>query len=225
MTWDDFKDEVKGLLTVDQGRLGAEDFIEQKLKLGVLDLQSHIEFYTAGHEDTLDAGDFTDNGSASTADLPSGCRVQEAYICRTNADDDEDVTEHPVLLHDWEKRLELINGEVTLLDNNGRMAISPQGVTYLVYPAIKDGVEATDGSGKTYDYTLKLVWNGKKHDFAGDDETPFDLEEAEAVALYVKSYIAKDFEKDLAMSQSLLADYLKKRQKLYLDAQARVSIT
>lgn len=220
-TWKEFGDLVRTLLLVDKDRLGVQDTVDANgqsvpgylsltIRQAVIDLQEYIEALRTGHEDTYAFSDFTQEEQASLASLPPFARVQEAYLVQGQV-------VYPLNDYPWELRYELIKGLVDIIDNNGKIAINPAGAQFMVYPALPDD-----------SWQLKLVWDGKKSDFADEDKVPFPEEAALAVAEYVKGRMARDVDDDLAKFASYFhpkdGTYTKARKLLYLAIKDRQSV-
>jgi hypothetical protein len=90
-TWEEFKSNVKVMLTVDGDRVGAEEFVDKKIRLGVLDVQHVIKRYRTGHQDTYTSADVQQHRAASKVTLPEECQPRDCFVIRSK-DDDEDLT-------------------------------------------------------------------------------------------------------------------------------------
>lgn len=215
-TWKEFKELVRTLLTTDKDRLGLQDstdaqgrvvpgYISRLIGQAVLDLQEYIVGLRAGHEDTLQVSDFVPEGKASVGVVPAFGRIREATLIIPS---ETGSLEYPLKDYPWDLRQELLTGQVDLFDNNGRISISPDGASFLVYPALADG------------QTARLSWDGKKSDFADTDLVPFPEEAALAVAEFVKGFVAREVDNDLAKFATYFhareGTYTKARKKLYL---------
>lgn len=221
-TWLEFNTYVNELLTVDNGRLGDELFTPKLIRQAVLEIQGLVTRYQKGNVTTLDPDDFTTNGSVSVADFPDlSAEIREATILRTN-NTEEITTEHPCLMVPWEERGELVSGQLCINDNNGRIAISPAADEFYIYPEIKasEDIVGDDGETDNYSYELRLVWDGQKLDYEDGDATPFDESMAFCVFAFVKRELLKEI--DPQLSASFNADYLARRQNLFLKRSNRV---
>ena len=101
-------------------------------------------------------------------------------------------------------------GESAVSTENGYIALDPTGGSFLVYPALVTG------------QSVRLVWDGNKSAFADTDPVPFPEEAALAVAEFVKGYLAREVDGDLAKLQTYFhpreGSYIKARKKLYLSS-------
>jgi hypothetical protein len=88
MTWTQFTDAVKVMLTVDKDRLGGEDFIDQQIRAGVYDIQSVIPLYRRGHQEIYLPANATPLAACSRITLPDQAEVQDVYYLRTKTPDD-----------------------------------------------------------------------------------------------------------------------------------------
>jgi hypothetical protein len=225
LKWGELKSTVRSLLTVDSSRLGIQDttdtatgkvipgFISLMIRQAVLDLQHYIPAYRIGHETIYFPQDFVVEGHASRGVLPPLSQIQDIWMCNLSTSE-----RYPVL-HDfpWEHRFELVNGMVTLPDNNGRVCIEADAYKFYAYPII------------TGSMVLSVFWSGEKTNFQDCEETPFDEAAALAVAQYVKGQIAREVENDLPKYNSYFSpgpvnegSYIKTRRRLYLAAKERV---
>lgn len=85
MTYAEFIAKVRGLLTVDANRKGAEELVTSLITLGILDLQHYIEAYRIGHKDTYEPGDFSTDWFASRGDLPAECYIRQCFVIRAQS--------------------------------------------------------------------------------------------------------------------------------------------
>ena len=220
MTWKEFNDLVGSLLTVDSGRLGLEEFVPKMIRQAAIEISNLVTRYSAGHEDTYNPADFTTSGSASVGDMPTdNAELREAVILRTSVETGI-ITEHPCTDYPWEQRGNLIGGQASIIDNNGLIAMSPKGDEFIVFPKIQNGELIGDA---TYNYRLRLNYDGIKLDYADTDTVPFDEPMAIVVVDYVKAEIARHVDHDLAMAASFSGSYAQRRQNLFLNRRARLT--
>lgn len=142
-----------------------------------------------------------------------------------NSDTQSDVDRRPCPNIAWQKRFLLINNEVELLDQNGRVAIAPNGRQFLIYPLIQE----EDAEEKQM--TVEVRYDTDTVDFLETDEVPFDEQMVDCVADRVKGELARHVDRDLAQYASFLAKpgngsrlggtYYQKRTQLYLRAKER----
>jgi hypothetical protein len=197
--WRDFVASVNDRITVDADRLGPiQDGITRKRKDAVRDLQHHIPAMRQGHESTYRVADLSVYGSAHAMSLPEACRPIEAYVYDASCQ----CIQKPLWPFPWENRNELRCGAVPA--GRAWASINPQATTMIVFPALED------------DDVLQLFWDGIKETFADTDSVPFTEMAAEAVAAYVKSYVAREVDKDRALSAEYRAEYLDLRRTLYV---------
>jgi len=161
------------------------------------------------------SGDFIASGSTVTLTSPYTDQAVTAKLERVMSGSECVCGTHPVMLHAWEDRLELVDGQCDLADNNGLIAIDPEGSgAFYLYPAIlsKETVKEED-----YSYAFRLHWSGRRVDFAGAEKVPFDEPMTRVVALSVRSSFEKLIRRDLAMSDSYRQEYVRERLNLYLN--------
>lgn len=212
MTWSEFVASVRDRITVDADRLGPiQAGITRKIQDAVRDLQVFITGYREGHETLFNVADMTVYGSAHAAPLPSGARPREAYVYTAS----NTCAQRPVYPFPWDQRNELKCAAVPGVETY--MAIDPYAKQFVLYPALAEG------------QVLQLWWDGVKTTFVDTDQVPFDELAAEAAAAYVKAYIAKEVDRDPAMSNEHLRDYsgspgrMGMRTKCYLEMKDRTT--
>lgn len=207
-TWQEFCDGVKGLLTVDANRRGAEAFTTGMIRQGAIDLQDFIPAYRAGHEAIYLPADFVAQGNACIGTMPPQAQTQDVWLC--NLDTGLRV---PVKDISWLDRMQMVGGQAPLNDQNGRVAFSPNGEQFYIYPVVMPP------------WCVSLFWDGLKLDFKDNELVPFDEGAVMAVAEFVKGKLAREVDRDLTMYQSyfhpLQGSYMLKRRNLYLTAKAR----
>lgn len=205
MTWLEFKDSVKEMLTVDANRLGAETYVENLIRQGVIELQEFIPLYRGQHESVFGPEDFSKNGNVSIAYLPTEAAFRDAYFvnvdpwCRT-----------PLTQVDWKQRYQMACNPTGCFY---QIAIDDQAKTMYVNPTVATG---------TY---VSLFWDGLKLEFVDADVVPFDEPMVEAVSEYVLARVERRINKDLAMAGSFLKSYQVKRTQLYVRALERARVT
>lgn len=236
-TWGDFKNEVLGLMPLDKDRLIQGDdgqFLTRLIKLAAIDLQRNVRVYTLNQEEDMQPSDFTADGYASVGTLPAGARVREVWLLETQTDYSSStensgdsgegattkVVWYPVRETSWDARHALANNAMGINDNNGRIALSPDGSgQFYVFPQVTD----------TNSRVLKLFWDGLKTEFADNDQTSFDTLAVEAAAEYVKGRLAREVQNDLALYNSyfhpMTGSYTLKRKDCFLYAKERTRVS
>ena len=95
------------------------------------------------------------------------------------------------------------------------VAINPTRSSLLIYP--------TPAAW----HSARFVWDGNKSNFADTDPVPFPEEAALAVAEFVKGYIAREVDGDIAKLQTYFhpreGSYIKARTKLFLSSRRNFS--
>lgn len=206
-TWGTWCAAVKGFLTVDAARRGAEGFVDGMIRQAAIDLQTFLAVYRIGHETMYWPGDFVKEGYASKAVLPPQAEVKDAWLCDTSAG-----VRYPMKDCSWMSRVSLVTGNVPLNDRNGRICIDSYGYTFYAYPAIEEP------------FALSLFWDGLKLDFKDDESVPFDEPSALAAAEFVKGKLAREVDRDINMHNSYMQSYFLKRGDLYITAKRRTRI-
>lgn len=212
LTWAEFKEEVLSLLPVDRRRIGQgiqdtdeqEGYLTKTIKQGCIDVQQFVPRYRANHESIYwPEDDFVVEGSASRGVLPQQALIRDVWYWN-----EEKTTRYPVVDFPYDRRFELVNGMETVNDLQGRIAKDPNAYTFYVYPEVKDG------------WAVSVFWDGIKTSFEDDEQVPFDVQMAGAVADYLKGRIMRDIEKDNAGYETYLrpgsGSYVTKRINLYL---------
>ena len=76
-------------------------------------------------------------------------------------------------------------------------------------------------------HSTRIVWDGNKSAFADNDPVPFPEEAALAVAEFIKGYIAREVDGDMAKLQTYFhpreGSYIKARTKLFLSSRRNFS--
>lgn len=209
MIWSDFVIAVNQQLSVDADRRGLEDFRAQQIKNAVIDLQRNIETYRRGQVSIFHEVDMVAVGFAQITDVPKFARPTAFYIFSTAPTDSGLIQRNRLDFVSWVNRYSMVTG--SLGDRAYRYSISPSADQVMVYPSIKDAGELA----------LLMTWDGFKTDYADSDLITMPYEAAEAVALFVKTRIVREVDKNLQLAQSYERDYLNRRLGLYRDAQER----
>jgi hypothetical protein len=209
MTWSQFKALVREFLPVDAEREGAQTFIDRLIEAALTSIQELVPYYREGLEAIYQQSDLVVEGLASRGTLPDRARPREAYIASLDADGNE-TGRTDLASVSFADRYSLIRGG----RENGAIAIAGWGGIFYVSPYVQA------------DRRLVIVWDGIKSTFADGDGLPkFGLREAEAIALYVKSELARRSDNDLQSWQTYERDWLTKRQGLYLGAKEMTEVT
>jgi len=204
MIWSAFKTYVLNFLPVEAQRLGIEQFREQSIRAGVIDIQSMIPAFRLGHTTTLADTDFIPDGVVSgTAPAPDGV-VREVWFVPLASDADRPGSSNRVAYRSgqWADRGAMVLGLSTAM---GQWALSPDQQTVLLAP-IPDEF-----------HQVEIVWDGIKRAFLDTDTTPFNEEVAEAVAEFVKGRITQHVEGDPQLAATHLQNYAKLRQRINSD--------
>lgn len=226
-TWKEFCDGVKGLLTVDSNRRGAELFTEGMIRQGAIDLQDFIPAYRVGHETIYLASDFVTSGSASIATLPPEAQVRDGWMCNLDTS-----LRIPMRDMSWMDRMQMVHGGIPINDQNARIAIDPNAHMFFAYPAVAaPWCVSIFWDGLKLEYPATIVFDRATGKFSDNDdpkvnqEVPFDEGAMLAVADFVKGKLAREVDRDLTMYQSyfhpIQGSYTVKRKNLYLTAKAR----
>lgn len=208
MTWAEFKSAVRALLPIENVRVGVgfqdssgtEGFLTKTIRQAVIDVQNFVPRYRDNHENIYLPEDFVTEGAASRAVLPQPCIFRDAWYWV-----DETSTRYPLLHFPYSRRFEMVNDQMVLVDNQGRISIDPNEYTFYVFPEVTAGKR------------VSLFYDGIiKTDFEDGEKTPFDEQLAGVVADYCKSKTSREVEKDMAAYRSYYESYLSGRRKLYL---------
>lgn len=209
--WSEFKALVRSLMPLESQRLGLQDvgttpgYISLQINQAVIDLQNYIGAYRKNHEDIYLPSDLVTDGEASRGACPPGAILKEFWIYNgvTRA-------RYPAHPFPFERRYELINGQVSIDDQHARIATDDHGETFWVFPKIEG------------DLMLAVLWDGMgesggiKLEFKEDELVPFEEDAAQAVADYVKANLAREVDKNLQDRESYQNSYLTKRKELHL---------
>lgn len=206
-TWAQFQAKVRENLTVNANRQGAQTFITNALRAGVISLQDYIHGYRIGHETVYHANDFVTEGYASRATLPPEAQLRDIFLINTAHD-----RRHPLNAFDWSDRFSLVNGKVGVNSGHGCVSIDPHGYTFYVYPEVKDC------------WVVSANWDGLKLEFQDEEQTPFDEAMTLVVAEYVQAKLAREVNRDVALHNSYMKSYEVGRRDLYRTHQDRSSV-
>jgi len=213
LTWKEFTDGVLGLLTVDEDRLGMENYRPKMIRQGVIDVQMAIPGYKEGHETVFQPNDFVKEGCASRGVKPPQAIIRDLYTCKAlnfnNREGTKQCARFPVLQIRWEDRFAMITGSIGVNDGHARFCVDPQGYTFYVYPFIGDC------------WLFSMWWEGLKLDFQDEDQTPFDEPMMLCVAEFVKAKIARESKNDEQMYQSYMNSSIDLKRKLYVEWNSR----
>jgi len=222
MTWAEFKTAVKELITVDGSRQGVTSYVDRMIRLGTVEVLSHVEHYSKGNITKYNlagvAGHqpMTTEGNASLGQLPAEARPQEAYRifyttaedAATPATDDEGCNRTPLTNYSYANRNDLICSH-PLIHNGASVIAIGRGGDFYIYPQM-DRNEV-----------LEVHWDGFTASHSDTDTVPYDEPMAECVGEYVKAKITREVDKDLKLFESYYSTFQKKRQELYLNSFGR----
>lgn len=215
-TWAQFKANVRLLLPVDANRFGvgtgATNYLDQLIKQGVIDIQNFVPYYRNGNETIYMPDDLAEDGLASVGELPDGAYPVEAFYVKTGST----CVRQPLWPYDYSARHDLICGNPRITNCQFAIAIDDrQGRNFYVFPKVEVGRE------------MSLFWDGVKTDYQDSETVPFDEQVEMAVAMFVKAALAREVDKDLAMSMSYIGNpqtpgsYMNLRTSLFRNAQER----
>lgn len=211
MLWSDFKTAVKIDLPVDNDRIGiatgTPNFVDQNILHGVVNLQKYVEFYRGWHETVYGPADVVVEGKANIGSIPQGqqCRPQDAFFKKIG----KQCVSQPFGMYDWGNRYDLICGNPRIINCQFLMAIDPQSSQFITYPPLRNNNQ------------ISFFWEGVKTSFLDTDDTPFDTDAAEAIALFVKARIARQVDHDLAEYASYMQEFSVKQRLLFADTRDR----
>lgn len=234
MTWAEFVSAVNSHLAVESKRRGMEAFRLRYMRNAVLDLQRFIRGYREGNTTVYTSAQLTSQGQAQLVDFPGGCKPKAVYIYSVDTTlNDPLCYRYRLQFYPWLHRQDLICGRLNFtswlgaccttagcppvaLTDDQQLAwtskayvytIGPMGRNFLIYPKI------------TTSTRLLLVWDGYKYVWSDSDTINFPEEAAEAVAAYVQAKIARNVDKNLALSREFEGDYVRLRLSLFRDFQ------
>lgn len=186
---------------------GNSNYLTHQLLYAIIDIQKLIPYYQGGHETVYGAEDLVREGLASVGSLPvtEKCYPQDAYYKKTG----NVCISQPLSPYSWGDRYDLVCGNPRFYNNQYFIAIDPHGKQFYVFPSVGNENKVT------------LSWDGVKLTFEDDDETPFDVDVAHCVGLFIKHKIARLVDHDLAESDSYMRDFLRARGLLYADSRER----
>jgi hypothetical protein len=121
------------------------------------------------------------------------------------------ISRYPVVGVSWANRMELRHGANCTDGTSGLMAFNPNADEFWMSPVLRVG-EDEDG----YEYELELNWDGVKLEWDDNDTTPFDEGAAAFVAEYVKAWLLRHVDQDLAQSEMAKRESRSLKADLYL---------
>lgn len=182
MTWKEFKDEVKALLTTDADRIGIEANIDRLTRAAVADLQTYIPKFQANHIDIFSDSQLVLEEKSSAGSLQTGAKPREWFIVDSSAHDDpKSANRLPLTWIDWRWRHHLSREGMAKF--GARYAVGPDGVNFYVTPAIDAN------------HDLIVHWDGVKRKFQDKEELPLPDNATQAVYYFVKGHILTDYDK------------------------------
>lgn len=222
-TWQEFKAAVREMLPIDKNRQGLQDttnddgtvspgYISRMTRQAVIDLQRFVQVFRRMHETLYYPFDVVAEGQTSRGVLPPFAEIRDCYLFNTG-----NGVRYPLAEFPWERRHELTNGMIGMLDNSGRICIEPDANSFYIYPAL------------TGNWVLSLNWDALmdegKSDFADAEQVPFPEDSVFAASEFVKGHIAREINKDLGAFSSYFhprtGTYSTARRNLWLTAKDR----
>jgi|GEM_PF-4462763 len=207
MNWANFKNLVKSLMPGDAMRQNCSAIIDLHTKVGVRHIQRLVPQYQTGHITEFEYADGTliepyameFNYSSEMVDV----RPRELWI----VGDESDGLCYRALADDvpWESRFDLKCNT----PRKFAVAWNPKGTGFWISPALEEG------------YKCELHWDGIYSDWGDEDECGLDIDEADAVADYVRSEIRKEVDRDHQAAQAFYASWMAKVRRLHVDKNMR----
>ena len=121
------------------------------------------------------------------------------------------ISRYPVSGVSWASRMELRHNSACTDGLQGLMAFNPNADEFWMSPVLTVGEDA-DG----YEWELELNWDGVKLEWADNDTTPFDEGAAAFVSEYVKAWMLRHVDQDLAQSEMAKRESRSLKADLYL---------
>jgi len=206
LTWSELVAGVTSLLGQHRNRRGVESDTAALIRQAVIDIQNAIPGYRVRHESIYLPTDFVDHSFASIGVLPPCAVVQDMWFLKKVADTYDEVNRWPMDVQlPWQDRYMLFAGDYNVDAGHAVVAIDNGAYQFVVYPL----VEA--------DCYVSVFWDGLKLSFKDDEETPFDEPVFMAVAEFVRAYLTRDIDHDLAGYNSMFQSYLRYRSNLYVN--------
>ena len=211
-TWSEFDSVVNELLPIEARRKGVGNtgtsYFTRLKRQAVLDLQGAIPGYCINHETIYYQDDMVREGLACRLVKPPQSALRSIWLFKVV--EGEDTVRRKAIPYPWEKRFDLVNGQVPTNDGYARYAVDPAGYTVYVYPMI-------DGEP----WMVSLFWDGQKLDFQDDEQVPFPERAALAVSYFVKANTSIEVEDGIQNSVFYKQAYADEKTKLYLDDKDR----
>jgi hypothetical protein len=211
----DFRTAIRDLVTIDGARhgvsLGSAKYFDRMITAALLDLQSYVPQLRERHREVFKEFDLTQEGEASVGTVPEGVITDAYYISTATCP----CTSRPFVPYPFESRMDLFCGKPRITGRQYFLIVDPFGDKFIVFPKV------------TPTSAIWLYWSGTKGAFGDSDVVRFGDEEAQAVAYYVKSHIAREVDKDLVLAGSYWQSYAGNasmmgiRTRLHLDWKRR----
>lgn len=208
MKWSEFQSKVRINLLVDADRKGRgiQNYINQLMVSGVVNLQDYVDAFKARNVNTFFASDMlevpTGNNSTEVEFTPTHATINSVIVSGLRNDEGTQRWYSYVEIVPWTARYRVINGcPVRSSSYSGRVTFG-DGKMYLCSPLVDD-------------QKLYVYWSGIKQVYDPDDLVIYDDASAKAVADYIKAHLNREVDKDVAMYKSYMEMYNKQRQEIY----------
>lgn len=210
MTYNEFTTQVRRLLykDADNPDTMVQELIDQSIRSWAGNMQGLIDTYKVKNVNTFASTDFTTECRASQGDLPAGCDLTEIIIYTPDENTSDDLTcpePHYPKYYPWEKRFSLINGEVECYS----VTVDPDMTEFYVYPVIEEGD------------SVKVLWDGLKNDYSGDDEVQWNVDAIPCCAAYVNARIAEVRDEKIQRAREFDRQYETLKRRVYLNEDKR----
>lgn len=199
MTWAEFNTAVRVFLPSHNRRQGIQTMIDALIKAAVWDLEATVPYYESRTTRTIAPGDFTADGSAAVAELPSGARI--IHVHRQDPDDAETFAHFDVVT-EREEFEAMLAGTI-------------DGRRHFCYYDTHTGEFFVTPSPIDDNASVIVEFEAKKTDYLNADVVVLDDRAAEMVSYYVLARLALQVDKDPGSAQSYESHFVKTKRKLY----------
>lgn len=209
MKWSEFKSLVRVYLLVDADRKGRgiQNYIDQLMISGVVNLQEYIEAFLSRNVNTFFGNDMlevpTGNNSTEVQFAPTHAKIESVIVSGLIDEDESQRWYSYVEVVPWANRYSVINGCPNRTNSYAGRITFGDGKMYLCSPLVDD-------------QKLYVYWSGVKRVYDDDDYVIFDDLAAKAVADFIKAHLNREVDKDIQLYKSYMEMYSKQRQELHI---------
>lgn len=208
MKWSEFKAQVRTNLLVDADRKGRgiQNYINQLMISGVINLQDYIDAFKSRNVNTFFASDMlavpSGRNSSEVQFSPTHATINSVVVSGLVDPDESERWYSYVEIVPWSARHTVTNGCPERNSSYSGRVTFGDGKMYLCSPLVDD-------------QKLYVYWSGIKQKYDDDDLVIYDDASAKAVSDYIKAHLNREVDKDVKLYESYMQMYSKQRQELH----------